>query len=478
MRLLHKFPPVFTVLLILSISMGRAVASDKEDNRPVTPVVDKLDAGLDLERLIARAFKDNPRLKAARLKWEAAIERYPQITAYEDPILRYSYFIEGVETRVGPQEQRFSISQDIPFPGKLSLKGDIVAREAQIARLEFEKQTRDLIVELKDAYYELLYITKAIEITKQNKELVEHLTKIGTTDYSVDGTTLNDVFKAQSQLAQLSYDLILLTEFKEAEVTRINSILNRPPEAALGELKEVGYIPFKYSLAELYKLATANQQELIISDLEVEKSQKAVSLAKLKYLPDFNVGFSYIDVGEAEPSSLGALPDDSGQDAYSIDFGITIPLWFGKNRSRVAEARREYEAAVYRKEDRENETFSAIKTLYFKLQNSARLIRLYQDSLIPQAEQSMETAETWYKEKRGSFSGLLETQSVWLNFNLARRRALSDYYQRIAQLERLVGVSLELGHPSSETPSPETPSPETPSPETLSPQGAADKEGR
>jgi len=398
-----------------------------------------------LPQLITLAFQNNPQLKAAKLRWEAVIEKYPQATAYEDPQLQYSYFIEGVQTRVGPQEYRIAISQKVPFPGKLSLKGDIVAREAQMARLEFEKETRDLIVELKDAYYELLYITKAIEITKQNKDLVEHLAKIGTTEYSLDGTTLNDVFRAQSQLAQLSYDLILLTEFKEAEITRINSILNRPPEAPLGKPQEVGYVPFKYSLEELYTMATKHQQELNIAELDIEKNQKAVSLAKMEYLPDFKVGLSFIEVGEAEALPGMGRPEDSGQDAYMLDFGITIPLWFGKNRSRVAEAQRRYEAAIYKKKAQENKTFSAIKMLYFKLQNSARLIKLYRDSLIPQAEQSMETAETWYKERKGSFSGLLEMQSVWLNFNLALRRAVSDYYQRIAQLEKLVGMSLKVG---------------------------------
>ncbi len=453
MMRLGKFLQCLIPALTLLIALSGATAGAREAGQPEAkaPAVDELAAELDLGQLIALAFKDNPRLRAAKLSWEAVIEKYPQVTAYEDPILRYSYFIEELETRVGPQEQKFSISQAVPFPGKLSLKGDIVAREAQIARLEFERQTRDLIVELKDAYYELLYITQAIEITRQNKDLVAHLAKIGTTDYAVDGTTLNDVFKAQSQLAQLSYDLILLTEFKEAETTRINSILNRPPEAALGKPKPTGYVPFKHTLKELYQSALDNQQELGISELQIEKSQKALSLAKMEYLPNFNLGFNYTDVGKAEPGPLGTLPDDSGQDAYGVDFGITIPLWFGKNSSRVAEARRKHEAAIYLKEDQENKTFSGIKTLYFKLQNSERLIRLYQDSLIPQAEQSLETAETWYKEKKGSFSGLLETQSVWLNFNLALQRAVTDYYQRIAQLEQLVGASLEVGTPSPGT---------------------------
>jgi len=298
-------------------------------------------------------------------------------------------------------------------------------------------------VELKNAYYELAYINKAIELTRQNKALLEHLANIGTTQYSLDGTTLNDVFQAQSQLAQVSYDLILLTEFKSSEITRINTLLNRPPEAPLGEAQVLGYQPLNYSLEELYQLALANQQELNISELDITRQSKKIELAKMEYLPNFKVGFDYIDVGEAVNAGLA----DSGQDAYAVNVGISIPLWFDKNRARVNEAKSDYDAAVYKKKELENRAFSAVKTLYFKLQNSARLVRLYRDSLVPQAAESMETAETWFKTKKGSFSGLLETQAVWLNFNLALQRALADYHQRIALMERVVGTGLPLSKP-------------------------------
>ncbi len=433
----------FTLVFFLTIAFLQSLAQAEEKKPAKNIPNESLAAGIDLGSLISMAFQNNPRLKAAKLKWEAVVEKYPQVTAYEDPVLQYTRFIQPVETRVGPQKQSIAFSQKIPFPGKLSLKGDIVSREAQMARLNFEKETRNLIVELKDVYYELAYIIKAIDITKENKKLVEHLAKIGTTDYSVDGTTLNDVFKAQSQLAQISYDLILLTEFLEVEKTRINAILNRQPEEPLGSPKELPFIPLVQSVKELYELATANQQELAISDVEIEKREKALSLARMEYLPNFSLGFKFLDMGEAAPGANGSRPGDSGKDAYGVNVGVTIPLWFGKNRARVAEAKLRHEGAVHLKKDLENQTFFAIKRIYFKIQNSQRLVRLYQDSLIPQAQQSMETAETWYKEKKGSFSGLLETQAVWLNFNLAYYRALTDYHQRLALLEKVLGISLE-----------------------------------
>lgn len=428
--------------VLLALIPARTMAGTEKDKPGEAVTDERLASVMDLGQLIAIAFRDNPKLKAAKLRWEALIEKHPQVTAYEDPVLQYTRFLRYVETRVGPQRQKVSFLQKIPFPGKLSLKGEIVDREARKARLDFERQTRDLIVELKDAYYELFYITEAIRITRENKKLVEHLANIGTTDYAVDGTTLNDVFKAQSQLAQLTYDLILLTEFKEVEITRINSILNRPPETPLGRPREIPFALLQSSLEVLYDLSLRNQQEIAISSVEIEKREKAWDLAKMEYFPNFNVGFGYQDLGKARPNAAGIRARDSGKDAYSINLGVTIPWWVGKNRARVAEAKLKHEEAKHKKKNLQNKTYAAIKMIYFKIQNSGRLIRLYKDSLIPQAAQSMETSETWYKEKKGSFSGLLETQSVWLNFNLAYYRALTDYHQRIAQLEKVVGVSL------------------------------------
>ena len=429
-----KLSSILGMLILIALPVG-ARAQESEERLP--------GAGerLELRQLIGYAYRHNPSLRAARLKWAAVIERYPQVTAYKDPVLQYTHFIENVETRVGPQQRKFSLSQEIPFPGKLSLQGEIVAEEVKIARREFEKQTRDLIVQLKSSYYELAYLEQAIELTKQNKQLLEHLATVGTSEYSLDGTTLNDVFQAQSQLAQVSYDLILLAEFRSSEITRLNALLNRPAEAGLGRPHPLEYRPLAHSLEELYQLALRNRQELAISELDVARRAKKVKLAELEYLPDFKLGFDYTAIGAAPNANTA----DSGQDAYAVNVGISIPLWFDKNRARVNEARSRYEAALYRKRDLENQTLADVKKIYFKLQNSQRLIRLYRESLIPQAAESMEAAESWFKTGKGSFAGLLETQAVWLNFNLAWQRALADYYQRIALLEQVVGATLSLG---------------------------------
>jgi outer membrane protein TolC len=406
---------------------------------------DQSPSPLHLKELIKTAFANNPGLQAAKKKWQRTIERLPQVDSYPDPMLQYTYFLENVETKVGPQRQIFGISQKIPFPGKLSLKGDMAAKDAEVAYLGYESAILTLISKVKSNYYELWYTHQAIDLTKKNMDLMEHLVTISEADLSVDGTTLTDVFKAQQQLAQLQYDLILLREQQETVKTQINALLDLPPEAEMGIPEKVSFRSFEHDPDTLYRMAEKYSLRLKIAQQEIEKSAQAISLAKREYWPDFTAGFTYIEVDNADQVMMNnrlTEVDDSGKDAYAINFAINIPIQWGRRNAYLHEAKLHQGEAKLNKKNIKNELFAEIKSLYFKIKNSERLIRLYQDSLIPQAEQSIQTAETWYKEKRGSLSGMLETQSAWLNFNLAHRRALADFNQRVAQIEPLLGKVL------------------------------------
>ncbi|MFQ5717005.1 MAG: TolC family protein [Nitrospinales bacterium] len=393
-----------------------------------------LEKEFSIQSLMEVAFDRNPGLKAAKAKWKAVIERYPQATALEDPEIGIDTWNIPTDLSLGQTRNTiYWISQKFPFPGKLKIKGDIVSQEVKVARTQFEIATRDLTAELKSGYYELLYLVQAIDIIRRNKKLAEHLAKISATEHSVDATTLNDVLKAQSQLAQLDNDLILLTELWMNEVARINTFLDLPPDRPIGKPRKVLFVPFDMELNQLYQLARERRQELKINGIEVEKSRKEIELAKKQYYPNFRATFKWFD--------NNGIPLDRG---FGILFGVTVPIWFEKNRSRVSEAQNNLQALEFEKKDLENRTFAEINKVYFKLQNFARLVKLYKKSLIPQSLRSLEIAETWYEQKKGSFSGLLEARSVWLNFNLAYQRALADYFQSITKLEKLIGANLEI----------------------------------
>ena len=394
---------------------------------------------LELSGLIQVAVERNPKVSAAKARWQATIEQYPQVTALPDPMFMYGYYMRSVETRVGPQRHRVSFSQTFPYPGTLDAAGEVVKKAIEIERVKHEQVIRDLIVELKLSYHELAYLQRAVELTRQNHELVAAILTIATTRYAEGKVALNDVLKAQSQLAQLEYDLILLAELQRVEHANINGILSVPSTTPLGATVPIAYAPFDVGLADIEAQALSKRQELRIAVLNVEKASQRISLAELQTKPMLKLDLMTIETGDA----LMLNAPDSGKNPFTIGIGVTIP-WSGlKNSSKVREAQQNHETVTANKRVLADETKVALQKIYFRLENARRLVELYENTLIPQAATAIEVAETWHQEGPKSIAGFLETQSVWLNFNLARLRAIADYQQNMARLEKLVGGKID-----------------------------------
>ncbi len=394
---------------------------------------------LELPNLIRVAVERSPKVRAAKARWQATIEQYPQVTALPDPMFMYGYYMRSVETRVGPQRHRLSFSQTFPYPGTLDAAGEVVKKAIKIARVKHEQVIRDLIVELKLSYHELAYLQRAVELTRQNHDLVASILTIATARYAEGEAILNDVLKAQSQLAQLEYDLILLKELQLVEHANINGILSVPSETPLGATVPVLYEPLGIPLVDVEKQALSKRQELRIAELSIKKATEGIALAELQTKPMLKFDLMAIETGKA----LMMDAPDSGKDPFTIGIGVTIPWSSLKNSSKVREAQKNQEVVTANKHSLEDATRVALRKVYFRLENARRLVELYENTLIPQAGAAIELAETWHQEGPKSIAGFLETQSVWLNFNLARLRAIADYQQNVARLEQLVGGKID-----------------------------------
>jgi outer membrane protein TolC len=408
-------------------------------------------APLQISQLFELGFNQNPAILAAKAKWSQTIETYPQETALEDPMLSFSYYVENVETRVGPQEYAIGISQRIPFPGTLRQKGKIVDKEIEMARLAYEKAVRDFIADLKQAVYELQYLDGAIGITQKNKELLEEILIYAQARYADGSGSLNSVLQAESQLAQLDYDLITVRELRVVQQSVINAILNQPPDTPLPAIAASIPQPATFEIAVLENFVQENNQDIQMANVSVGKADESIKLAKKQNRPMFNFGVNYINTGEA----LNPLMAESGKDPIIVSAGISVPVWIGKNKARVRYAEEQKDATQHQADSVKNQWQVKLRQTLFQLQNAMRQVTLYQDHLIPQAQHSMAVAEEWNRTKEGSVSENLEVQSVWLNFNLAALRARVDYAQKFAELERIAGGSLspllnpEVNHESN-----------------------------
>ena len=415
---------------------------------PELPAVDELQGRfaqrVSIQDMIAYAYRQNPDIAADRAAWRAKVESYRVVTALPDPQLTATYYPEPLQTRLGPQDWNLSLSQKIPFPGKLSTAGEVVRSEALIARLKLDKTVRAVAADIHASAHELIYIRAAKGIAAQNTALLDQLRAAAETAYADDRAALLDVMKGLSQAGQLQYDALLLDELELTEMTRLNGLLNRPPDAAVGDIVPPPAPALAYGLEELYQLAAAHQEDVRMADHGMNRAAAQLDLARFHFYPDFNLGLFYAGIGDPDAPQR---PPDAGRDAVGVRLGLSLPLWIAKNQGRVNQAQAGHERAEAVRQSRLNASRTAIHAVYFRLQNAGRLVELYRHDLLPQATGALQTAEAWFREGYAEFTDLIEAQATLYNFQLTLARARADYGKHFARLEALVGHPLAAPGP-------------------------------
>ena len=397
---------------------------------------------LRIRWVVDEALRSNPQFKSAKLNWDASKERVPQARALDDPNLGATYYGEQIQTRVGEIQAGFMASQKIPFYGKLRLKGEVAENEANATGERYRALEREIMAEAKSAFYELYWVYKSIKINEENKELLQRFTKIAEIKYSTGKATQQDVLKAQVELSDIMNELITLEQLRETAAARINTLLNRHPETPLGTPEEVDIAKFDVPIAELYQQAERISPDLAIFKHIIERDKAAYKLSKKNYYPDFTFGFNYNLINDL-PTSVMSSPVGEGRDAYSGTLSINIPIFQKKKYDagvREADARLKSSERAYK--NMENMTLFGVKDFHFKVQTAERLVKLYRDSIIPQAQQSLKAAEIGYQSGQVDFLNLIDSQRVLLDFNLAYYRSVADFGINLAGLERVIGIEL------------------------------------
>lgn len=387
-----------------------------------------------VEELVAEAVRANPRVEAARIEWERAGTRPARARAYDDPMLTWTEPVREVETRLGPAERTIGLSQRIPFPGKLSLKGDIAGRDAEIARLRYEKTLRDLVAEVRKAAFDLHFVDSALELERENEAVLEYFAEISSVNYGLDVSELDELVRARKSSAKAALKLMNLREMRESVVARLNTLLDRSPDSGIESVEVDEDVEPGAGLTELYSRAEEYNEEIRIAGLRAEKSELERELSGYAWRPDFRLGVSYTFIGELDPG-----PPDTGEDAVAVTLGMTIPLWFSRNRAEVAEGRLGAEKGGLERRAVTTEIRNMVRRAYFDMTTARGIMEAYGERFIPQAEESVEFAEARYETGREKLGRLLEVQSMRIDFRLTYQKALADYLKAAAELDRLTG---------------------------------------
>lgn len=392
-----------------------------------------------LNDYLAYAALNNTGLKAAFLRWKAALEKIPQVTALPDPRFTYGYFIQSIETRVGPQNNRFGLLQTFPWFGKLELQGGAAAEAARSEKERYEAAKLKLFYQVKEAYYEYYYLARAITVTEENLGLMQQLESVARTQYSAGFTPYSNVVRAQVELGRIEDRIKTLKDLQEPIVARLNAALNRPVQQPLPWPQKLEEKTVRLNQEQLLTWLKENNPDLKAVDFLAEKEKKNIDLARKNFFPDITLGLETIDTGQALNP---ATTPDSGKDPIVASLSINLPIWWGKYRAGEREALARYEAYRDDRTDKENRLEADLKLAVYKYQDAERKINLYRDTLVPKAEQSLEVSLQAFQTGLGNFLDLIDSIRTLLEFQLAFERAYADQAQRLAEIEMLVAKEI------------------------------------
>jgi outer membrane protein TolC len=387
-----------------------------------------------LDDLIDVALAQNPSIKSAAEKYQAQQARVPQARSLPDPTFSGGWMGNirpfSVQQNDPSSYRGLTVAEDFPYPGKLKLRGQIADRDSEAARWDYEQARRQVASDVKVAYYEYFYYTKAIEITEKDKDLLRKLASIAQELYRVGKGMQQDVFRAQVQVSRIDQRLIVFRQQEDTARARLNTLLYRDPELPLPQAAPFTPAEFHTNLDELYALAHQNDPGLERGRRMIEGNRYAVSLARKAYDPDFSVAYTYLQ--------RPLLPDMHG-----VMVGINIPIFFRtKQREGVVEAAHGLSGAQRDLETRMTMVNFEIKQEFLAATASRDLSNLYSKAIVPQSSLALESSMSAYEVGKVDFLSMLTNFVDVLDYEVSYYEELSKFQSALARLEPLVGTEL------------------------------------
>lgn len=399
------------------------------------PAAVEVGADSSLADLISFAEQNSPDLRSARHLKQAADERIQQARGLPDPRLQVSVAAVPIETRLGPQQGKISFDQTIPGRGKRGQREAVASAEAETAQTEYELRRRELGFLVADAYYELYLLSRSIEITRDNRDILIYVEQVVRKAYEIGNAPYADLIRSQVEIGKLENDLRSLSHQRRTAEAHLNTLLHRDVDAPLPAPAVTDEPLTLRSADQLRDVVVDEAPEARVLDSRLVSESERVRLAEIEDRLDWNLSLSYVPIGTA------AIPDlpDSGRDAVLAGVSIRLPVWGKKYRAAERESR-EREASIREARSEVGDRLSdRLERLLYRFENADREIRLYRDTLIPKSEQSLEASQAGLRTASVGVLDLVDTTRVLLQFQLAYERAVTERARATAELRYLFG---------------------------------------
>jgi outer membrane protein TolC len=386
---------------------------------------------LRLDEIVTEALKNNREILAAQKIYEAKRQRPAQESSLPDPMLSLGYAsvgnpLPGRGLGIEPMANAGAMfTQELPFPGKLRLRGQMAERDAEAEFQQYQAVQLNVLQRLKSAYFQLHRDYAVLDVLRRNLDLLRKFLRITEARYSVGQAQQQDVFKAQTQISILETRLVQVEQDRRSREAEINSLLNRDPNSLVAQPVNLTPKPLLATLEELYAKAQQNSPMLRRDEKMIQGAELALNMARKEYYPDFGVSGGYFN--------QGGMPD-----MYQFRVDVKLPLYFWrKQRAAVAERSNLLSQAQRTREASGQTLRFRIKDDYLMADASYRLLNLYADTVIPQSALALESSLASYQ------TGAVDFLSVFMNFMTTVEYEM-NYYDEMVSFQQAVSRLEEM----------------------------------
>lgn len=407
---------------------------------------DKATAVEHLSQLVATTIAQNPVLKASEARWRMFASKAKQAGSLDDPMLmvKLQNLLVRDPLSVGGRDPNTAkvvgISQQLPFWGKRSLREELAQHEAEAYRWSVEERKLELTRMVKETYYQLYAVDRVLQIVHINLQIISDLTTIAESRYAVGQGVQADIFKANLEKSKMLEMQITLQQQRTSLAATMNFLLNRPATTSLGSIAEFELPATSLSVDQLQTMAHEHRPQLRNLHSQVNKAKTAHQLARKEAWPDVNLSFEYM----FRERVANGMANDPGYDMFTVGLTFNLPLQQERRRAMQAESASEASMASEELNSLINDIRYSISDNLAQLERRGRQAELYRSGIIPQANQTLESALIGYRVGKVDFPAVLEGRLNLFNYERELLDTKAEYMISLARLEATVGAELPL----------------------------------
>ncbi len=391
-----------------------------------------------LADLLAEAERSNPQIQAARHGWQSAQQVPTQVSTLPDPqFVLQQVSVGSPRPFAGYTNSDFAyvglgISQDLPYPGKLRLRGEIAKKDADVTQQRYESVRRAILAEVKMAYFKFSYLAKRQTILVGDGQLLQQVEQAAEARYRNGVGNQQEVLQAQLERTKLLRE-ITTNQLEAGKVqAEIKQLLNRPQSSPDIEANELSETTAAYTYDQLLAAAKMNNPEIAGAQKMIEKQGLKVDLAKKDFYPDFNLQYMW---QRTDPAQFRAY--------YVFTFGVRFPIYRGRRQQpELAQAEADQSQAKSEYETQTQQTAFQLRQQYLSAEKSEELLKIYREGLIPQARAELQAGMAAYQSNRQDFQALLASFLDVLKLDEEYWQTLSEHETALAEIEAVTGLSL------------------------------------